>query len=103
VAGPGGGQRWSIPVLDATPSDHGESVFDFLNRVAGEYWVHPRQLMWPGLTVSPIGRTGPGLRGLRECAGALRPPGAGLYDHMLPRDHLAVSYGSATHYSRETQ
>jgi hypothetical protein len=45
VAGPGGGQRWCVPVLDATPSDHGESVFDFLNRVAGEYWVHPRQLM----------------------------------------------------------
>ena len=26
-------------------SDHREPTFDFLNRVAGEYWVHPRQLM----------------------------------------------------------
>lgn len=30
---------------DAAPSGHGESAFDFLNRVAGEYWLHPRQLM----------------------------------------------------------
>ena len=30
---------------DAAPSGHGESTFDFLNRVAGEYWLHPRQLM----------------------------------------------------------
>ena len=30
---------------NAAPSDHREPTFDFLNRVAGEYWVHPRQLM----------------------------------------------------------
>jgi hypothetical protein len=30
---------------DATPARHGEPIFDFLNRVAGEYWAHPRQLM----------------------------------------------------------
>lgn len=28
---------------------------------------------------------------------------SGSSTQMLPRDHLAVSYGSATHYSRETQ
>ena len=30
---------------DGTPSGHGESIFGFLNRVAGGYWTHPRQLM----------------------------------------------------------
>ena len=30
---------------DGTASGHGESIFGFLNRVAGEYWTHPRQLM----------------------------------------------------------
>jgi hypothetical protein len=30
---------------EATPSEHGEPIFDFLNRVAGDYWAHPRQLM----------------------------------------------------------
>jgi len=30
---------------DGTPSGHGESIFGFLNRVAGEYRTHPRQLM----------------------------------------------------------
>jgi hypothetical protein len=30
---------------NATPSDHREPTFDFLNRVAGEYWV-PRVIGW---------------------------------------------------------
>lgn len=30
---------------DASPAGHGEPIFDFLNRVAGEYWAHPRKLM----------------------------------------------------------
>ena len=40
-----------VPIFDdlerteAIPSEHGEPIFDFLNRVAGDYWAHPRQLM----------------------------------------------------------
>ncbi len=30
---------------DATPSTHQESTFEFLNRIAGAYWEHPRALM----------------------------------------------------------
>ena len=30
---------------DGPSSEHGERIFDFLNRVAGDYWEHPRQLM----------------------------------------------------------
>jgi len=30
---------------DATPSTHQESSFEFLNRIAGDYWEHPRVLM----------------------------------------------------------
>jgi len=30
---------------DPTPSQHIESTYEFLNRVAGDYWSHPRQLM----------------------------------------------------------
>ena len=30
---------------DASPANHGESTYDFLNRVAGDYWRHPRALM----------------------------------------------------------
>jgi hypothetical protein len=30
---------------DAKPAQHSESTFEFLNRVAGLYWGHPRQLM----------------------------------------------------------
>lgn len=29
----------------SSPSSHQESTFDFLNRVAGSYWEHPRSLM----------------------------------------------------------
>ncbi|GAB3630648.1 hypothetical protein GCM10027421_00010 [Microbacterium shaanxiense] len=40
-----------LPVFDAhertdpTPSRNEESTFAFLNRVAGEYWMHPRGLI----------------------------------------------------------
>jgi hypothetical protein len=27
------------------PAGHAEPAFDFLNRIAGDYWVHPRQLL----------------------------------------------------------
>jgi hypothetical protein len=30
---------------DTTPSTHQESNFEFLNRIAGDYWEHPRVLM----------------------------------------------------------
>lgn len=30
---------------DARPAEHAESTFEFLNRVAGDYWEHPRTLM----------------------------------------------------------
>src|SRR5689334_24556015 len=30
---------------DVTPSTHQESTFEFLNRIAGDYWEHPRSLM----------------------------------------------------------
>lgn len=30
---------------DTTPSAHQESSFEFLNRIAGDYWDHPRALM----------------------------------------------------------
>ena len=30
---------------DAQPARHGESTYEFLNRVAGDYWQHPRALM----------------------------------------------------------
>jgi len=30
---------------DASPAKHRESTFEFLNRVAGDYWEHPRVLM----------------------------------------------------------
>ncbi|WP_345217004.1 hypothetical protein [Georgenia halophila] len=30
---------------DVTPSSHQESTFEFLNRIAGDYWEHPRSLM----------------------------------------------------------
>ncbi|WP_104106690.1 hypothetical protein [Nocardioides sp. 616] len=30
---------------DASPSQHQESTFDFMNRIAGDYWQHPRSLM----------------------------------------------------------
>lgn len=30
---------------DARPAGHGESTFEFLNRVGGDYWQHPRSLM----------------------------------------------------------
>lgn len=30
---------------DASPSRHQESTFDFMNRIAGDYWQHPRSLM----------------------------------------------------------
>ncbi|WP_145982353.1 hypothetical protein [Rhodococcus sp. MTM3W5.2] len=30
---------------DCNPAGHGESTFDFLNRVSGDYWHQPRQLM----------------------------------------------------------
>ncbi len=30
---------------DAAPAKHGESTYEFLNRVAGDYWEHPRALM----------------------------------------------------------
>ena len=30
---------------DASPAAHGETSFAFLNRVAGTYWEHPRQLL----------------------------------------------------------
>lgn len=35
---------------DPTPSTHQESTFSFLNRIAGDYWEHPRSLMqeWLG-------------------------------------------------------
>lgn len=34
-----------IERTDATPATHQESDFEFLNRVAGVYWEHPRALM----------------------------------------------------------
>jgi hypothetical protein len=30
---------------DSTPAAHQESSFEFLNRIAGDYWEHPRALM----------------------------------------------------------
>jgi len=30
---------------DVSPAEHGESTYEFLNRVAGDYWQHPRALM----------------------------------------------------------
>jgi len=30
---------------DSTPATHQESTFEFLNRIAGDYWEHPRALM----------------------------------------------------------
>jgi hypothetical protein len=30
---------------DVTSSSHQESTFEFLNRIAGDYWEHPRSLM----------------------------------------------------------
>jgi len=30
---------------NAAPSTHQESSFQFLNRIAGDYWEHPRALM----------------------------------------------------------
>lgn len=30
---------------DASPSTHQESSYDFMNRIAGDYWQHPRSLM----------------------------------------------------------
>jgi hypothetical protein len=30
---------------DTTPAEHSESTFEFLNRVGGAYWQHPRRLM----------------------------------------------------------
>lgn len=30
---------------DPRPAEHGESTFEFLNRVAGDYWQHPRSLI----------------------------------------------------------
>lgn len=30
---------------EATPSGHQESTFEFMNRIAGDYWQHPRSLM----------------------------------------------------------
>lgn len=30
---------------DSTPGRHGESTFAFLNRISGDYWSHPRQLV----------------------------------------------------------
>ena len=35
-----GGER-----TDTQPAKHGESTYEFLNRVAGDYWQHPRALM----------------------------------------------------------
>ncbi|GAA1928587.1 hypothetical protein [Nocardioides marmoribigeumensis] len=44
-----GGQRQPLfddfERTDATPSTHQESTFEFLNRIAGDYWEHPRALM----------------------------------------------------------
>ena len=34
-----------IDRADVTPSSHQESSFEFLNRIAGGYWEHPRSLM----------------------------------------------------------
>jgi hypothetical protein len=31
--------------VDAWPADHSESSFEFLNRVGGDYWHHPRALI----------------------------------------------------------
>lgn len=31
--------------IAATPASHQESSFEFLNRIAGDYWEHPRALM----------------------------------------------------------
>src|SRR4051812_7298206 len=39
------------PIFDAAdrtdtgPAEHSESTFEFLNRVGGDYWHHPRALM----------------------------------------------------------
>ncbi len=34
-----------IQRTDASPSSHQESSFEFMNRIAGGYWEHPRSLM----------------------------------------------------------
>lgn len=34
-----------IERADASPSRHQESSFEFMNRIAGDYWEHPRSLM----------------------------------------------------------
>lgn len=39
-----------IPRTDGSPSTHQESSYDFLNRVAGDYSRHPRELMQEWLT-----------------------------------------------------
>lgn len=35
----------NVERLDAKPAEHRESTYEFLNRVAGDYWEHPRVLM----------------------------------------------------------
>lgn len=35
----------SRPRTNALPADHAESTFAFLNRVAGDFWEHPRRLV----------------------------------------------------------
>jgi len=34
-----------IDRTDPTPANHQESSYEFMNRIAGEYWEHPRMLM----------------------------------------------------------
>src|SRR5512145_3069781 len=42
--------------VNALPSHHGESMFAFLNRVAGDYWAHPRALVqaWADHIADPV-------------------------------------------------
>lgn len=41
---------------DSAPGTHQESSFDFLNRIAGDYWDHPRALMQDWLDRIPTTR-----------------------------------------------
>ncbi|MBB1510885.1 hypothetical protein [Tessaracoccus sp. MC1756] len=38
---------------NSRPSTHGESTFEFMNRIAGDYWEHPRALMEEWLSHVP--------------------------------------------------
>lgn len=41
---------------DTTPATHQESSFEFLNRIAGDFWKHPRALMQEWLNRLPSAR-----------------------------------------------